>query len=261
MNNITQPIKWHGGKRYLAKWIQSLAPTGYTHRNIVFGGGLGEFWNWPHEGTSEAVNDTYGALTNFWRTLQNKQLFADFHRQVDAMPFSQVEWEDSDPSTAIGFFVRFRQSRQGLGNDYSTPTRRTRRGMNEQVSAWLTAVAGLADCHRRLKRVEIRNMDFRQFIYKYDHSKALFYCDPPYVHSTRSTGGGEYGHEMTEDDHTELLDQLGHLSGRFLLSGYQCALYDQAAAKYGWTRHEKVIDNKASSQKVKPTKTECVWAG
>jgi hypothetical protein len=44
-----QPIKWHGGKGYLAGWIHSLAPTsvtddpvnGYTHRNIAFAGGLG----------------------------------------------------------------------------------------------------------------------------------------------------------------------------------------------------------------------------
>jgi len=257
---ITQPIKWHGGKRYLAKWIHSLTPAGYTHRNIVFGGGLGEFWNWPHEGISESVNDTYGELTNFWHTLQDKQKFADFHRQVDAMPFSQVEWEDSDTTTALGFFVRFRQSRQGLGRDYATPTSRTRRGMNEQVSAWLTAVDGLVDCHQRLRRVEIRNLHFREFIRIYDHPKALFYCDPPYVHSTRSTGGGEYGHEMTEADHTELLEQLAGLTGRFLLSGYRCAMYDQAAAKHGWARHEKEIDNKASSQKSKPRKMECVWA-
>jgi DNA adenine methylase len=257
---IVQPVKWHGGKSYLAKWIHSLAPVGYTHRNIVFGGGLGEFWNWPHEGISEAVNDAYSQLTNFWRTLQDEQLFVNFCREVEAMPFSQAEWEESDPSTPVGFFVHFRQSRQGLGKDYATPTRRTRRGMNEQVSAWQTAVDGLPDCCQRLRRVEIRNRHFRDFIKTYDHPKALFYCDPPYVHSTRSTGGGEYSHEITEADHAELLDILAHMSGRFMLSGYRCEIYDQAAAKYGWTRHEKEIDNKASSQKVKPKKVECIWA-
>lgn len=61
----TQPIKYHGGKSYLASFIHSLAPPshhvvsgGYTHRNIVFAGGLGEFWNWdPVDGVAEAIND------------------------------------------------------------------------------------------------------------------------------------------------------------------------------------------------------------
>jgi hypothetical protein len=75
MTNVvsSQPLKWHGGKSYLASWLHSLAPPacmnardsndgfGYTHRNIVFAGGLGEFWNWlPYEGISETVNDANG---------------------------------------------------------------------------------------------------------------------------------------------------------------------------------------------------------
>ena len=107
--------------------------------------------------------------------------------------------------------------------------------------------------------MEIRNLDFRKFIPAYDHPKSLFYCDPPYVHRTRSTGGGEYSHEMTKADHSELLELLGSISGRFLLSGYRCLQYDRAALRHGWTKHEKEIDNKASSQKTKPKKIECVW--
>ena len=34
-----------------------------------------------------------------------------------------------------------------------------------------------------------------------------------------------------------------------MLSGYRCDLYDQAAVKHGWTRHERVIDNKASKKR------------
>jgi len=53
------------------------------------------------------------------------------------------------------------------------------------------------------------------------------------------------------------MEYLGSLEGKFLLSGYQCRLYDDAAIRYGWNRTDIAIDNKASSQKVKPTKIEC----
>jgi DNA adenine methylase len=249
----------------LANWIHSLEPEGYTHRNIVFGGGLGEFWNWRCEGVSEAVNDANGELTNFYRVLA--QTPDRMLRQLWGTPFSQDVWTNAvhDPPEAdllrraTRFFIKIRQSRQGLGKDFATPTRRTRRGMNENVSAWLSAVDGLPAVHERLRRVEIRNLDFAQFIQKYDHEKALFYCDPPYLHATRSTTG-EYGpQEMTEDQHLSLINRLAGIKGKFMLSGYPSKLYEHAEWVYKWKRHEKRVDNHASSAKIKERKTECIW--
>jgi DNA adenine methylase len=271
----SQPLKWHGGKSYLAKWIHSLAPKDYTHRNIVYMGGGGEFWNWlPVEGVSEAVNDLDAELTNFYNVLANPEWFDQFKVLVEMSPFSEVAWKKANAILAqvrahknfklfpewraANFFVNYRMSRQGLGKDYATPTTRTRRGMNENVSAWLSAVDGLTDCHERLRRVEIRNMDALEFIRVYDHKKALFYCDPPYLHETRSTTG-EYTHEMSHGEHADLLRALCKLKGKFMLSGYPSRLYDGWAQTGDWTRHEKQIDNKASSSKTKQQKTECLW--
>lgn len=274
-----QPIKWHGGKSYLAAWIHSLAPpsviddpvSGYTHRNIAFAGGLGEFWNWqPVEGIAETVNDANHALSNFYAVLRDELSFAVFKQQCEVSPlecelFHQCRdataqiLTPSDPYSAWAFFVKYRQSRQGLGKDYCTPTRRTRRGMNEQVSAWLTAVDGLPEAHARLRRVEILNVDAMKFIDKLDHERALFYLDPPYMHGTRSSTG-EYGkHEMTETQHFDLLKRLARIKGKFMLSGYHSPMYDGDAKRFGWNCHEKSIDNKASSAKVKEKKIECVW--
>lgn len=275
----SQPIKWHGGKSYLASWLHSLAPpscvddpaNGYTHRNIVFAGGLGEFWNWqPIDGISETVNDCNSGLTNFYEVLGDCLLADAFIRELQMTPLSQGVWERSlnetlsatDPSigAAKAFFLKYRQSRQGLGKDYTTPTTRTRRGMNEQVSAWLSAVDGLPECHERLRRVEIRNLDCIDFIQKYDHPRALFYCDPPYLHETRATTG-EYEHEMTAEQHEHLLNTLAMIQGKFMLSGYHSQLYDQwqVCASNGFRCHERTIDNKASSKKTKDKRIECVW--
>lgn len=270
------PIKWFGGKQPLAKWLQSLAPAGYTHRNIVFGGGLGEFWNWEYEGIAEAVNDTNWLLTNFYNVLKSEFNFAAFRRLCEFTPFSENDFNEAakslDSLVAINpdefnecvvyaheFFIRCRQSRMGMGRDYATPTKRIRRGMNEQVSAYLSAVEGLEDAHERLRRVEIRNLDFAEFICKYDHHNALFYLDPPYLHETRSSTG-EYGpHEMSVGDHGRLLDSLSGIKGKFMLSGYRSDMYDFQAKGYDWNRHDKETTNNASSSKTKEARIECVW--
>lgn len=46
--NISPPLKFHGGKYYLAHKLHALA-KGVKHimRVHAYAGGLGEFWNWP----------------------------------------------------------------------------------------------------------------------------------------------------------------------------------------------------------------------
>jgi len=220
------------------------------------------------EGVAEFANDLDWGLSNFWRVLGHSDCFEEFKRTIDAIPFSETEFEMAEcsftplssisVSHAVWFFVRNRQSRQGLGRDFATPTKRLRRGMNENVSAWLSAVDGLPEVHARLRRVEVRNQPAVDFIRELDSPDTLFYCDPPYVHSTRVTTG-EYLHEMTEDDHGLLLKALADIKGKFLLSGYQNHLYDCFASVNCWNRTDFEIDNKASGKKVKEKKIECVW--
>jgi DNA adenine methylase len=99
--------------------------------------------------------------------------------------------------------------------------------MCEQVSAWLSAVEGLPAVHARLKRVAVFNEPAVDVIRRYDDPDALFYCDPPYLHSTRTAKGVYDRFEMTDDDHRQLLDTLRGCRGKVLLSGYPNELYDQ----------------------------------
>jgi DNA adenine methylase len=217
-------------------------------------------------------------LINFWRVLQKPEDFEAFRQRIELTPFSQVEFEDalsSNPNTstvsekidtsasrierAVRFFILARQSRQGLMKDFATLSRnRTRGRINEQVNAWLGVIEGLPDVHQRLRNVVILNQSACDVIRKQDGANTLFYCDPPYVHETRSTTG-EYAFEMTEAQHRELLDVLAGITGKFMLSGYPSNLYRHWEVQHGWNRHEFLIDNKASSGKVKETKTECLW--
>jgi DNA adenine methylase len=131
--------------------------------------------------------------------------------------------------------------------------------MNEQVSRWLSAIDGLPEAHARLQRVVIMCKDALRVIASEDSSSTFYYLDPPYLQATRQTQG-TYAHEMTSDDHLKLLQALGTIKGKFLLSGYPSSLYDTYAEKFGWCKREIKIDNKARAKKVKEIKTECLWA-
>lgn len=268
LTSSSLPLKWHGGKQYLAPKIVELIPP-HTHYVEAFFGGGAVLFAKPAglvQGHSELINDLNGELTNFWYVLRDESLFQQFTRKVQAVPFSKQLWVECCQSLsndaverAIDFFVQYRQSRQGIGQDFATMSRsRTRRGMNEQVSAWLSAIDGLSEVHGRLKRVVICNEDALSVIRREDSAHTFFYLDPPYLPETR-TALDCYENEMSNIDHQNLLSLISSLEGRFLLSGYPSQLYSAAAKANGWSRVDVSIDNKASGAKQKPIKTECFW--
>ena len=259
---IVKPLKWHGGKHYLAKQIIELMPSHIHYVEPFFGGGSVLLQKSP-EGVSEVVNDVHKELTNFWRVLQDDQKFVEFTRIVEAVPFSQVEWEDSHQKSsspvkqAVNFFIRCRQSRAGKFDCFATMSRnRTRRNMNEQASSWLTAVKALPAVANRLKRVVIMCDEATKIIRAQDGENTLFYLDPPYVHESRVTTS-DYDFEMSTDQHVELLDTIKNCRGSVILSGYPNDLYENRLKD--WRVFDVVIDNKASSAKEKPRKTERIW--
>ena len=261
-NRLVQPLKWHGGKHYLASKIIDLMPKHVHYVEPFFGGGS-VLLNKSPEGVSEVVNDLHRELTTFWRVLQDGRKFAKFSRIIEAMPFSQVEWNDAhaevvDPvRQAVNFFVRCRQSRAGKCDCFATLSRnRTRRQMNEQASSWMSAIEGLSDVAARLKQVVILDDDAVKVIRSQDSTNTLFYLDPPYVHETRVTTK-DYEHEMSIDQHIELLEAINTCCGKVLLSGYPSKLY-QSRLK-NWNYFDIEIDNKASSAKQKPKMIERIW--
>jgi DNA adenine methylase len=265
---VPPPIKRHGGKFYLAKMIIPHIPPHTHYVEPYFGGGAVLLQKNP-ENVSEVINDIDGELMSFWRALQSDELFEKLKRRLEATPFSQEVFEEAlanaheptaDPiERAARFFILARQSRQGVGRVFATLSRtRTRRAMNEQASSWLTAIEGLPEVHARLRRVVILNDDAVRVIRQQDDTATFFYCDPPYVHATRSLPKA-YKCEMTDAQHEELLAALASIKGKFILSGYHCDMYDAWAVKNGYRCVEIEIDNKASGSKVKEIKIECLW--
>src|SRR6185369_11581702 len=99
------PLKWHGGKTYLAPQIVGLMPPHLHYVEPFFGGGAvllardpddERLWLPPHQGVSEAVFDKNAWLLTFWRVLQRPDYFEQFRRKVEAIPMSKDEWEWAD---------------------------------------------------------------------------------------------------------------------------------------------------------------------
>ena len=260
--SIRPPVKWHGGKRYLAQRIISYFPT---HRIYLeaFGGGASVLLNKPLVEV-ETYNDLDHRITRLFRVLREQG--EEFLEKVRLIPYSQVEFEGAktypegatDLDRAISDFVRWRQSFGGQGQNWSYTTGRARGGMAGDVNAWWTAIDSLPQIIARLRRVQIICQPAHIAIPRFDHPEGLIYCDPPYVHGTRSKGSTNiYGVEMTDNEHRELANVLMRCKARVVLSGYPSTLYDELYAD--WRRVEFDIANHAAGGKTKGRETECLW--
>lgn len=262
-------LKYHGSKFSWRSKIIPLLPD-YTHFSSVFLGNAGLEFSLPYVGVSETWNDYSNNLSNLYLVLQNKGMFAEFSRLVGLTLFSETEFwtakqvvdspfEYFGPSVNLAwrYYIMNRLSYAGRGTNFATPTSRLRRDMNENVSAYLSAVAYLPEFHKRLQFPDIRCMHFRDFIPQFDRLDGLLYCDPPYMFSTRKSGGYEI--EMTDEEHEELLKLLSKIKGKFMLHGFDSELYQRFEKEFGWKRHEFILSKSSSSSKIKPKMKEIIW--
>lgn len=106
----------------------------------------------------------------------------------------------------------------------------------------------------RFRRVQIENKDALEVIKLYDSEDALFYCDPPYPHGSRTEGTrNAYRFEMTDDDHRELAKVLKDCEGKVAISSYRCELTEQLYSD--WNR----IDVRKRSHTSKEYREESLW--
>lgn len=292
-------LRWHGGKGAfngkLAKWILSFLPSDYvTYAEPFFGGGNVLLYKEPKG--AEVVNDLNLGLSYMWRALTDpiardtvkanlsfgavsQELFEEaletIGRDIELVRIFEESKRPDDSylvtaakdqeisyylaRVATKFFIIARQSRQGLCRDYATPSHsRTRSGIEETVSAWFNSVGLVDDVISRLQSVKVYNLEALKFISMHDAPGTVFYIDPPYLKSTR-TAKDAYEHEMTYNQHKDLLTKLATIKGKFLLSGYRSELYDKWAEFYKWRRVDFAIVNNSSADYVKETKVECLW--
>jgi DNA adenine methylase len=214
----------------------------------------------------ETYNDLDGEVCNFFRVLRDqKQLLVE---AIGMTPFSREEFAlacrlDPDLSPierARRFYIRARQVRTGLAQTatigrWANCRNTSRAGMSGVISRWLGGVEILPDIAARLLRVQIENRPASDVIRLYDSPKTLFYCDPPYVHSTRGDSKA-YGYEMTDDEHRELANVLNSAKGMVAVSNYDCPLMNEL---YPAPRWRKIVAPARTNHSTKGKRVEVLW--
>jgi DNA adenine methylase len=256
---------WYGGKFSHLKWLLPLLPRCH-HYCEPFAGSAAVLLN-REPSPVETYNDIDGEVANFFRVLREQK-----ERLIEAIgltPFSREEFyravsvngnakQLSNLESARLFFVRARQARTGLAQTaslgrWANCKNTSRANMSGVVSRWLGSVEDLPEIALRLLRVQIENRPAAEAIKLYDDRNTLFYCDPPYVHSTRGDAKA-YGFEMKDGEHRDLARALIHAEGKVAVSGYRCDLMDELYK--GWRCEESPPKTCHSIKKVR---TEVLW--
>jgi len=217
-----------------------------SHRTYVevFGGGASLLFA-KQPSPVEVYNDLNSDLVNLFRVIRDPATFQEFQRLVSLTPYSREKYNyckdtlDSskdDIERSYKYFVMNRQSFAGKGDKgWGYNVTASIRNMACSVSGYLSAIAILPQIANRLLQVQIEHDDFRKIIPRYDTPETLFYLDPPYMPDTRRAGG--YKHEMTIEDHKDLLELLLTIKGKVMLSGYNNDLYrSYLDDRDGWHR-------------------------
>lgn len=227
---------WYGGKFSHLNWLLPLLPKCH-HYCEPFGGSAAVLLN-REPSPVETYNDIDGDVVNFFRILRDQK--DELVEAIGLTPFSREEYYlaltnnreyISDLERARRFFIRARQSRTGLAQTasigrWANCKNTSRAGMAGAISRWLGSVDTLPVIALRLLRVQIENRPAIEIIKLYDSPQTLFYCDPPYIHSTRGDDRA-YGFEMDEKAHRELAEVLLRCKGKVALSGYRCEMMDE----------------------------------
>lgn len=260
------PLKWHGGKSRLVPRLLEIAPRDAITRVEPYGGAL--WWTLAQDpnDANEIVNDLSLELSNFWWSIRDEDTFEKMVRYLEATPMSELEFKSTEISVsnvpdwkaAAEFFIRCRMSRAANFKSYTPITKnRLRRGQSEQASSWWTAIDSLEQIYFRLRRVHILHRPALDVISTLDSPGTLFYLDPPYPSGVR-TSPDMYAHEMSDENHEELLEFINRSwNGRFMLSGKQCEMYDKALKN--WNRIDIDVPLDSAAGQSKRRTIECVW--
>lgn len=246
-------LRWHGGKWLLAPWIIDHFPG---HRIYVepFGGAASVLLR-KSRSYAEVYNDLDDEVVNLFEVLRDEIAAKQLYSLLELTPYARTEfekvWEITEEPVerarrlvARSFMGFGSNAHSDMGRGHKTTGFRasSMRSGSTPAHDWRNYPEGLFALIDRLRGVIVERRPALQIMADHDGAETLHYVDPPYLPETRSRRNPrnpkhQYRHELTREDHVELLDALRGLCGMVVLSGYPHALYDSALS--GWLRVER----------------------
>ena len=124
----------------------------------------------------------------------------------------------------------------GCGNTYKTGYRR---GIGDTspnpARAWAKLPETVQFATKRLKNAQIEHVNGLKLIKDMHGESTFIYIDPPYLQDTRKKY--LYNHEMTDEQHVELLRIVKNSDCKIMISAYENELYNEQLK--GWRKEHK----------------------
>ncbi len=219
---MRSPIRWVGGKSRIANEIIQVIPEHVCYVEVFGGAAWVLFRKKPSD--VEVLNDIDGELINFFRVVQRdpQGLIAQLEWALVSREEFERLWnlkpEELDEETrAYRFYYLLMSSWGGeLRKARFQTSISDRGGGNRLIGALRSAEKRLKDAHRRLQRVIIEHLDWRDCLDKYDDPRTFFYLDPPYPQNNCN-----YVYNMRSfEEHQALFNRLRETKAKWLLSTY-----------------------------------------
>ncbi|WP_037322992.1 DNA adenine methylase [Amycolatopsis thermoflava] len=254
------PFAYFGGKTRLAEQIAATFPP-HEHYVEPFAGSLAVLLAKPRS-RMETVNDLDGDLMTFWRVLRDQPdelarvCALTPHARAEHLEAYALEQAPTDLERARRVWVLLTQGRGGqmrpTGWRHYVDPAGSVLGMPGYLEAYVGRIAPAA---ARLAGVTLERQPALELIARYGRSpNVLLYVDPPYLGSTRVSGG--YRHEMkAADEHRELAAALLECRATVVLSGYESPLYAEMFGDWHVTRIETTTGQGGRRQ----DRTEVLW--
>ncbi len=253
-------IKYPGGSYYTAPWIVENFPVDYEKMKYVethLGGGSVFFYKKPS--ITEILNDLNTDLINLFKFARDYVI--TLQKCLKSIIYSEIAFKaalEGKYSSEINTYIKYRMSRGGNGKSFAWSDR-TRGGIPGDVNGWNNAIEKLPLIQDRLKNTVLCTYSAFDLIQYEDGPNTLFFCDPPWLSSTRVSKNLYEDFEMSDKDHEELAGQLNQCRGKVALLGYKSDLYDRLYTAPKWRVVEKEQPTHAGQNKKKSRRMVRLW--
>lgn len=263
MGEAVKVLKYPGSKQRIANWIISQFPKHHTYLEPYFGSGAILF-NKPISAI-ETVNDLDWDVYNLFNCIrEDAQKLASI---IAMTPYARDAYEDTykiQIDDLMGKICPYHKAQQFLikcwqghgfrTNNYKVGWKNDVQGRENMYAVynWYRLPEWIIGIVDRLKQVQIENRPAVELIKRHNYSNVFIYCDPPYLLDTRASK--QYKHEMSEQDHVELLELLLQHKGPVMISGYESDLYNEILKEW----HKNHIQSNAEHCNG-GNRTETIW--
>lgn len=251
-------IKYPGAKWGVAPWVISHFPEHRSYLEPFFGSGAVLFTK--SRSAIETVSDIDGEIVNLfeWIKIDPERLaheiyFTPYARAEYDRAWAEQYTEKDSFKRAVNFYIRMMQGHGFRTTGEKVGWKNDVQGREAAYAAksWCKTPEIIMEAAERLRGVQIENRPAVELIRRFNYPNVLIYADPPYMLGTRQNRK-QYRHEMTDDDHMELLEAIKAHRGPAIISGYDSDLYNRELK--GWYK-----DGRTSFTQTASRRREILW--